>query len=86
MCKVISTVNNKGGVAKTTSVLLLAELLAYLDQKVLVVDLDDSSNISMALHAYVEESKASILGRKPPEQENIFEVFADRLKKKEEIL
>ena len=37
---VISSLNNKGGVGKTTSILLLAELLAYLEQKVLVVDLD----------------------------------------------
>lgn len=83
---VISVINNKGGVAKTTSVLLLAELLAYLDQKVLVVDLDGQSNVSLALHAYVEEAESSIMGRTVPNQENIFEVFVDRLRGRKEIM
>ena len=82
----ISAINNKGGVAKTTSILLLAELLAYLGEKVLVVDLDGQSNVSVALHAYVEESESSIMGRTPAKQENIFEVFVDRLKVKEEVM
>lgn len=82
---VISAVNNKGGVAKTTSVLLLSELLAYLGEKVLVVDLDGQSNVSVALHSYVEESESSIMGRTAPKQENIFEVFVDRLKIKEDV-
>lgn len=86
MCKVISAVNNKGGVAKTTSILLLAELLAYLDQRVLVIDLDGQSNVSLALHAYVEEPEAGIMGRIPPLQENIFEVFVDRLRKREDVM
>lgn len=83
---VISSLNNKGGVRKTTSILLLAELLAYLEQKVLVVDLDGQSNISMALHAYVEETESSIMGRTAPAQENIFEVFVERLRSREELL
>ena len=82
---VISAINNKGGVAKTTSILLLAELMAYLGGKVLVVDLDGQSNASLALHSYVEETESSIMGRTAPKQENIFEVFVDRLKTKEEI-
>lgn len=82
---VISAVNNKGGVAKTTSVLLMAELMAYLGEKVLVVDLDGQSNASLALHSYVEETESSIMGRTAPSQENIFEVFVDRLRTKEEL-
>lgn len=83
---VISAVNNKGGVAKTTSVLILSELLAYLGKKVLVVDLDGQSNASVGLHAYVEENESSIMGRTAPKQENIFEVFVDRLKVKEDVM
>ena len=30
MCKVISIINNKGGVGKTTSTGIIAQLLAYL--------------------------------------------------------
>lgn len=86
MCKVISAVNNKGGVGKTTTILLMAELLAYLDQKVLVIDLDGQSNSSLALHSYVEESEASIAGRVPPKQENIFELFVDRLRSHDEVM
>ena len=82
---VISAVNNKGGVAKTTSVLLMAELMAYLGEKVLVVDLDGQSNAALALHSYVEETESSIMGRTAPSQENIFEVFVDRLRTKEEL-
>lgn len=86
MCKVISAVNNKGGVGKTTTILLMAELLAYLDQKVLVIDLDGQSNSSLALHSYVEESEASIARRVPPKQENIFELFVDRLRSHDEVM
>ena len=60
MKKILSVVNNKGGVAKTTSILIFSELLAYLGKKVLVVDLDGQSNLSLALHQYIEDTSASI--------------------------
>ena len=85
MCKVMCSVNNKGGVGKTTSILVLAELLAYLGEKVLVIDLDGQSNLSLALHTYVEETESSIMGRTEPAQRNIFEVFVDRLRTAEEL-
>lgn len=86
MCKSISIINNKGGVGKTTTTLVLAEVLAYLDKKVLVIDLDGQSNTSLTLHSYVQESEASINGRVAPTQENIFEVFVDRIRDKEKLL
>lgn len=86
ICVVISIINNKGGVGKTASTLILAELLAYLGFRVLVIDLDGQSNVSLTLHAYVKESASSVSGRTAPEQENVFEVFVDRLKTKAEIL
>jgi len=85
-CKVVSIINNKGGVGKTATTLILAELLAYLGFRVLVLDLDGQSNVSLTLHAYVKESASCVSGRTAPEQENIFEVFVDRLKAKAEIL
>ena len=42
--KTISVFNQKGGVGKTTSVVNLAVALAYLDKKVLVIDMDPQAN------------------------------------------
>lgn len=48
----ISCMNNKGGVGKTASTEILAELLVSLGNKVLIVDMDEQSNISMIFHRY----------------------------------
>jgi chromosome partitioning protein len=61
MTRIIAVVNQKGGVAKTTSVASIAAALAEMGQKVLVVDLDpqacltfslglDPESIDMSLH------------------------------------
>ncbi len=71
---VLSIINNKGGVGKTTSTLIISELLAYLGLKVLVIDLDGQSNASLSLHAYEQEAET-----------NIFSLFVKRLKSKEEV-
>ena len=47
MGKIISIINNKGGVGKTSSTGILAELLAFTGCRVLCVDLDQQSNLSM---------------------------------------
>lgn len=45
--------NNKGGVGKTASTEIIAELLASLgNNKILIVDMDEQSNISMIFHRY----------------------------------
>jgi chromosome partitioning protein len=49
MCKVIAVANQKGGVAKTTTVLNLGYTLSELGYKVLLVDIDPQSNLTMGL-------------------------------------
>lgn len=86
MSKVISIINNKGGVGKTTSTGILAELLAFLGCRVLCVDLDESSNLSMLFNCYVQDSPAVLNWRDKPEQENITELFRYRYRTREEVL
>jgi len=56
--------NEKGGVAKTTSTLSLGAALAELNYRVLLLDLDPQSNLSLALGLETEEAaitSASVL-------------------------
>lgn len=85
MAKIISIINNKGGVGKTSSTGILAELLAFLGLKVLCVDLDQQSNLSTLLNCYVQDSPAVINWRDKPEEENITELFRYRYRRKEEV-
>lgn len=56
MAKTISINNSKGGVAKTTTTLTLAQILAYAGYKVLVMDLDPQANTTKVLcPAYQEQ-------------------------------
>ena len=54
-CKVISIINNKGGVSKTTTVNICATLLAAIGKKVLIVDCDESGNLSMSYDHFVDD-------------------------------
>lgn len=85
MAKVISIINNKGGVGKTTSTAIMAELLAYLGERVLCIDLDQQSNLSMQLGCYIEDSTDVINGIQFPENENIAELFKFRYREKENV-
>jgi chromosome partitioning protein len=49
MCKVIAVANVKGGVGKTTTVLNLGYALSELGKRVLLVDIDPQSNLTMGL-------------------------------------
>ena len=85
MAKVISVINNKGGVGKTTTTAILSELIAFLGKKVLVVDLDQQSNLSMLLGCYIEDSEAVISGIQYPGEENIAELFKYRYRTVEDV-
>lgn len=50
-CKIISFVNHKGGVGKTTSVACVGTLLAQRGYRVLVVDLDAQANLTSSLYS-----------------------------------
>lgn len=65
MCKVISIVNQKGGVAKTTTTNALGLGLAMQGHRVLLIDLDPQGNLSMSLGVtfpdVVEKSIAALM-------------------------
>jgi len=85
MSKVISIINNKGGVGKTTSTTAIAEILAMCDQKILLIDLDAQSNLSMQFHAYVEDSQDILNGYELPQNKNINDLFRFRYRTKPEV-
>ena len=55
----IAISNEKGGVAKTTSTLSLGAALAELEHRVLLIDLDPQSNLSLALGFEADEAEVT---------------------------
>ena len=60
MIKTISFANEKGGVAKTTSVLSIGIALAEQEKRVLLIDLDPQANLSLILGAFQRTGNHSI--------------------------
>lgn len=85
MAKIISTVNNKGGVSKTTTTNVFATLLAFTGKKVLLVDCDESGNLSMSYGRYVDDPQLVIDGIETPKEQNIAELFKFRYRTKEDV-
>jgi chromosome partitioning protein len=76
MGKVISLINLKGGVAKTTTTVQLAECLtSEFGRRVLVIDLDPQTNATIAL---INESDWEKLDR---QGQTLFNLFNDKLEK-----
>jgi chromosome partitioning protein len=76
MAVVVSIINLKGGVAKTTSTVQIAECLSsQFSKKVLVIDLDPQTNATISL--IPEESWEDLDGA----GNTLFQLFSDKLEK-----
>lgn len=86
MAKVISVGSNKGGVGKTTTIKVESEILSYLGFRVLVVDDDPQSNLSLLFNRYWEDSDEVVAGIAQPKHENIADIFKFRYREADQVM
>lgn len=60
MARIIAVANQKGGVAKTTTSFALADGLAELDKRVLLVDLDPQASLTISMGVEADQLEASV--------------------------
>jgi chromosome partitioning protein len=60
MTKIVAIVNQKGGVAKTTTTVNLSTALSVMDKKILVIDLDPQGNSSTGFGVSQQDRKVTI--------------------------
>ena len=64
--KIISVVNQKGGVGKTTTTVNLGTALASIDKKVLLIDLDPQANATSGLGIDIKKTAIARKRKKKP--------------------
>lgn len=79
-CKVISFINMKGGVGKTTLCINTADNLAQDGNKVLIIDMDPQFNATQALLLQMQRQKSDLQGNRFESSNNSEELFSEDVK------
>lgn len=79
-CKVISFINMKGGVGKTTLCINTADSLANDGNKVLIIDMDPQFNATQALLLQMQRQKTNIAENSDVIDDNSDKVFSEDVK------